>query len=99
MPVFAALRGRFRSAGLRSHEPGGRNVGAIVAGMRKQIIAVGDSAGVELSATELRDLGLTLGDPVEVTVRFGVMEIKPINKYADLPLEELLALVDARAAE
>jgi len=66
--------------------------------MRKKIVTIGSSAGVTVSPSELRALGLRIGDPVEVNVRGGVLEVAPVNQYAGLGLETLLDLVDQRTA-
>jgi len=64
--------------------------------MRKKIVTIGSSAGITVSPSELRALGLKVGDVVEVNVRGGVLEAVPVNQYAGLELDELLALVDDR---
>jgi len=66
--------------------------------MRKKIVTIGSSAGVTVSPSELMALGLRIGDPVEVKVRGGVLEVAPVNQYAGLDLETLLDLVDRRTA-
>jgi len=66
--------------------------------MRKKVVTIGSSAGITVSPSELRALGLRIGDPVEVVVRGGVLEVTPVNQYAGLGLERLLELVDERTA-
>jgi len=58
--------------------------------MRKKVVTIGGSAGVTISPAELRELGLSVGDPVDVQVRAGVLELRPVNKHADKPMDELL---------
>lgn len=64
--------------------------------MRRKIITVGTSAGITISPADMRALGLSVGDPVEVTARAGALEVRPVNKRAHLSHEELMALVDAK---
>jgi antitoxin component of MazEF toxin-antitoxin module len=64
--------------------------------MRKKIVRIGSSAGVTVSPGELAALGLAVGDQVEVTVRAGVLEVVPADKYVGRPLVELRRLVDER---
>ncbi|MCL2424117.1 MAG: hypothetical protein FWD11_09560 [Micrococcales bacterium] len=64
--------------------------------MRKKVVTVGSSAGITISPAELRALGLSVGDPVEVSVRGGVLEVSKVSPFAGLSLDELLALVDER---
>ncbi|WP_369371870.1 hypothetical protein AB1046_00735 [Promicromonospora sp. Populi] len=64
--------------------------------MTQQIITIGTSAGITLSLADMKALGLSVGDPVKVTARQGVLEIRAASKYAHLSHEELMALVDAR---
>ncbi|GAA1857664.1 AbrB/MazE/SpoVT family DNA-binding domain-containing protein [Myceligenerans crystallogenes] len=64
--------------------------------MRKKIVTIGNSTGITISPSELRALGLNAGDPVEVTVLGGVLEVKPVNKYEGLGLDELMNIVGSR---
>jgi len=66
--------------------------------MLKKVVRVGSSAGITISPAELRALGLSVGDPVEVSVHGGVLEVTPVNPFAGLSLDELLALVDERTS-
>jgi len=58
--------------------------------MLKKVVTIGSSAAVTISPTELKELGLKVGDPVDVQVRAGVLELKPANKYAGLPMSDLI---------
>jgi len=58
--------------------------------MRKKVVTIGGSAGVTISPAELRELGLRVGDPVEVSVRAGVLELRAANQHAGKPMDELL---------
>ena len=64
--------------------------------MRKKIVRVGSSAAITVSPAELVALGLSVGDPVEVSVHAGVLEAVPVNKYAALPHDDLMRLVNER---
>jgi antitoxin component of MazEF toxin-antitoxin module len=64
--------------------------------MRKKVVTIGNSAGITISPSELRALGVAPGDAVEVTVRAGVLEARPVSKYEDAPLEDLMAVINAR---
>lgn len=64
--------------------------------MRKKIVRIGSSAGITVSPGELAAMGLAVGDQVEVTVRAGVLEVTPVDKYAGMPLAELRHLVNER---
>lgn len=64
--------------------------------MRKKVVRIGSSAGITISPAELQALGIAPGDTVEVTVRAGVLEARPVNKYETAHMDELLALIEAR---
>ncbi|GAA4695347.1 Antitoxin component of the MazEF toxin-antitoxin module [Promicromonospora umidemergens] len=64
--------------------------------MRKKIVTIGNSAGVTISPADLQELGLGVGDPVEVTVRGGVLELRAVNKYEGMNLDELSAILEKR---
>jgi antitoxin component of MazEF toxin-antitoxin module len=62
--------------------------------MRKKIVTIGRSAGVTVSPAEMRELGLEVGDPVEVNVRSGVFEMRPLNKYVGMPMTDVIARIN-----
>lgn len=62
--------------------------------MRRTLIDVAGAAAVVISAGELAELGLVVGDPVDVHVRAGVLELRPVNKYAELSMADLLAHIE-----
>lgn len=64
--------------------------------MRKKVVTIGNSAGITISPAELAGLGVVPGDEVEVSVRGGVLEARPVNRYAEASLDELMAVIDAR---
>lgn len=64
--------------------------------MKKKVVTIGNSAGITISPAELRALGLNAGDPVEVTVQGGVLEVRPVNKYEGLGLDELAGIISSR---
>lgn len=64
--------------------------------MRRKIITVGTSAGITISPADLRALGLSVGDQVEVTAHQGSLKVRPVNKRAHLSHDELMALVDEK---
>jgi antitoxin component of MazEF toxin-antitoxin module len=64
--------------------------------MKQKIITVGMSAGIAISPAELKWLGLSVGDTVEVTPGPGTIEIRRVNERAHLSHDELMALVDER---
>ena len=63
--------------------------------MRKKVVTIGSSAGITISPNELRQLGVGVGDPVEVEVRAGVLEMRPINKYSGQPMDQLLTRINS----
>ena len=65
--------------------------------MRRNIVAIGDDAAIELTPVELRALGLKVGDKVDVRFASGVLEVTPVDQYSDLGIDELLQLVDSRS--
>lgn len=52
--------------------------------MTQKLIKIGDSAGVTIPKKSLKDLGLEIGDDVEVTVdpRRKVVSIKPADELS-----------------
>ncbi|SNQ51740.1 MazF family transcriptional regulator [Frankia canadensis] len=63
--------------------------------MQKKVVTIGNSAGITISPTELRALGVTPGDILEVTVRAGVLEARAVSRYEDAPMAELMAVINA----
>jgi len=63
--------------------------------MRKKVVRIGGSVGVTISPAELRELGVGAGDEVEVAARGGVLEIRPVDPYAQMGSDELMALIEA----
>jgi len=65
--------------------------------MRRKIVPVGQAGAIELTPNELKALGLTVGDQVDVSSAGGIVEITPVDEYEDLSLDELFSIVTARA--
>ncbi|MFI5719667.1 hypothetical protein [Nocardia sp. NPDC051750] len=63
--------------------------------MRKKVVTIGSSAGITISPAELRALGVSPGDMVEVTVRSGTLEARAVSKYDDAGLPELMDIINA----
>ncbi|EFC81344.1 AbrB/MazE/SpoVT family DNA-binding domain-containing protein [Parafrankia sp. EUN1f] len=63
--------------------------------MRKKVVTIGNSAGITISPAELRALGVSPGDSVEVTIRAGVLEARAVSQYEDTPLPDLIAVINA----
>ena len=47
--------------------------------MREKITSVGDSPALVLSAEILAQLGLSIGDEIEITLVDGVLEVRPLR--------------------
>jgi antitoxin component of MazEF toxin-antitoxin module len=64
--------------------------------MRKKVIRVGTSAAVTISPSDLRALGISVGDPVEVTTTNGGIEIRPVSERPQMSHDALMSLVDEK---
>jgi formylmethanofuran dehydrogenase subunit D len=64
--------------------------------MQKKVVTIGSSAGVTISPAELRSLGVSIGDSVEVTTRAGVLEVKASNPHKGKTMSELLQFINDR---
>ncbi len=64
--------------------------------MRQKIIMVGALAVITISSADLKALGLSVGDQVDVLARHGTLEVRPVSTRAHLSHDELMALVDER---
>ncbi|WP_454854316.1 AbrB/MazE/SpoVT family DNA-binding domain-containing protein [Promicromonospora soli] len=64
--------------------------------MKQKIITVGTSAGITISPGDLKWLGVSVGDTVEITPGPGTIEIRRVNERAHLSHDELMALVDEK---
>lgn len=64
--------------------------------MKKKITKNGTSATVTLSPTELKALGLRLGDEVDVTVEDSKVIIQAVNQYKRMTHEELLKALEEK---
>lgn len=63
---------------------------------KRKVVTIGNSAAVTISPAQLRALGLHTGDPVEVTVHAGVLEVRPVSKYEGMDLDSLMNVIDQR---
>ena len=66
--------------------------------MRRKVVTIGSSAGITISPAELTALGIRPGSQVEVSLVGQSLEVRPVNPYSGLDLDELMELIESRTA-